>query len=186
MADEQPWSSLKSTIYSFLYRNPKTTKVTVANAGLQPGDVVLDIGCGPGAAVRLAAPLVSRITGVDASQPMIDIATKRSVNVPNAKFEASPAEQLPFEDGTFSVVWTIQSWHHWNDQPAAFAEVLRVLTPGGRFLIVERRSNGEHGVDADEVTKLLGELAENGFSEPAADLFGKIYIISAKRLPNAA
>ena len=175
---EEPWSSRKSTIYSFLYRNPKSTKVTIGSASLLPEDDVLDIGCGPGAAVRLAAEQVMSAVGVDASKPMIDIAAQRSAHIPNATFQQSPAESLSFDADSFSVVWTIQSWHHWNNPLQAYAEILRVLKPKGRFMIVEKSTKGAHGILPGEAKKLATELAEAGFDNTTVETHGKFLVVS--------
>lgn len=181
MADEQPWSKLKATIYSFLFRNPKSTRLTLAYADLSSSDNVLDIGCGPGAAVRLAATLATSVVGVDASSPMIAIAKKRSSSFTNASFTTSPAESLPFDAENFSVVWTIQSWHHWNDPAKAFAEIRRVLRPEGRFIIIEKATTGEHGIDQAGAEALAASLAAAGLTEPKVELISKHLIVSARR-----
>lgn len=181
MADEQPWSKLKATIYSFLFRNPKSTRLTLAHAQLESSDTVLDIGCGPGAAVRLAATSAASAVGVDASAPMIEIAKKRSTGLTNVSFETAPAELLPFEDQTYSVVWTIQSWHHWNEPKRAFSEVARVLRPGGRFMIVEKATTGDHGIDEAAAKALVSDLIDAGLIEETVENISKHFIVSARR-----
>lgn len=176
--DKQPWSKFKSTIYSAIFRNPKSTRVTLATVALSPDDRVLDIGCGPGAAVRQVAPRVASATGVDASESMISIARKRAASVPNAKFSLSPAERLSYPDEEFSVVWTIQSWHHWNDPEAAYREVHRVLVPAGRFYIVEKETDGEHGINETEASVLATQLADFGYSDVHFSQLDKMIVIS--------
>lgn len=179
MSDEQPWSKLKSTIYSAIFRNPKSTKVTLARVPLSEGDRVLDIGCGPGAAIRRVASGVASGTGVDASDSMISIARRRAESVPNIDFKVSPAEALAYPDGSFTVVWTIQSWHHWNDPGAAYAEVKRVLEPGGRFYLIEKETDGQHGLTAVRASVVVDELASAGFTDLETVRADKMIIISA-------
>ena len=176
--DEQPWSKLKSTIYSAIFRNPKSTKVTLATVALSSDDRVLDIGCGPGAAVRQVAGRVASVTGVDASASMISIARKRASHLANVEFSVRPAERLTFKDGAFSVVWTIQSWHHWNDPEAAYRQVLRVLAPGGRFFIVEKETDGEHGITAIEASALADQLGNAGYSDTQFSRVNKMIVVS--------
>jgi SAM-dependent methyltransferase len=93
------------------------------------GRRVLDVGCGTG---RLAAALNergSRVWGAEPSPEMAEQARKRGVNV-----KIAPAEHLPFKDGWFerAVAWLVV---HLVDRPAAFAELARVLDPGGRLAI---------------------------------------------------
>lgn len=181
MSHEQPWTKLKSSIYSAVFRHPKSTKVTLRYVDLLDTDRLLDIGCGPGAAIRHAAAQVSSATGVDASEPMVTIARKRSPGISNVEFAVGPAEHLPFEENSFSVVWTIQSWHHWNDPNSAFAEVRRVLAPGGRFFIVEKETTGAHGITQAAADSLADQLANAGFVDASTERVDKMIIVSASR-----
>ena len=181
MSHEQPWTKLKSSIYSAIFRHPKSTKVTLRYVDLADSDRLLDIGCGPGAAIRHAAAQVSSATGVDASEPMVTIARKRSAGISNVEFAVGPAEHLPFEENSFSVVWTIQSWHHWNDPNSAFAEVRRVLAPGGRFFIVEKETTGEHGITQAKAAALTDQLTVLGYANVRAESVDKLMIISASK-----
>ena len=181
MPNEQPWTKLKSSIYAALYRHPKSTKVTLRHVQLTTNDRLLDIGCGPGAAVRHAADQVATATGVDASGPMIAIARQRSAAVANTDFVVSPAEDLTLGDEAFSIVWTIQSWHHWNDPAAAFSEIRRVLSPGGRFLIVEKETTGVHGITRAGADLLADQLTTAGFVDASSERVDKMIIVSAPR-----
>jgi ubiquinone/menaquinone biosynthesis C-methylase UbiE len=114
---------------------------TVAGlAGLVPGDDVVDIGCGPGTAVREAARRGARATGVDPDRAMLRLgrsltALRRAAGV---SFVEGGAERLPVPDCGTTVVWALTSVHHWPDRPAAIREIRRVLKPGGRVLLAER------------------------------------------------
>jgi len=164
MADESPWSNLRATIYSFLYRNPRSNRRIAGFVPMTDTDRVLDIGCGPGSAVRAAAPLVATATGVDAAPKMIEIARERSSRFTNVDFEIAQAESLPFDDKAFTIVWTIQSWHHWNDSGAGLREAARVLEPGGHCYIVEKRTRGAHGLTNDRAEALAAEMNSAGFT----------------------
>jgi len=93
---------------------------------------VLDIGCGTG---RLEAALAgrARVWGVDPSAEMLSEARER---VPSSVgLKLGEAERLPFKEGAFdaAVLWTVV---HLIERPLGFAELRRVLTPGGRIAIV--------------------------------------------------
>lgn len=176
--DEQPWTKLKSTIYSWLWRNPRSNRIVVDVAGLSQGDVTLDIGCGPGAAVRHAAGTVERAVGVDRSPAMVDIAKSRSNGVPNAEFAVGQAEDLPFETDTFTVVWSTHSYHHWENKEAGLVEAQRVLRPGGRLLIAETKSSGEHGLSLDGALQLSNDLEALGLVDAAIGLHHSNYVVS--------
>lgn len=181
MGDATEWSKLKSSIYSFIYRNPKSNRLIVDHAALAPDDRVLDIGCGPGAAVRAAAVRVTsgHAAGVDRSAAMIDIARKRSAAIGNVGFDVGTAESLPFDDGAFTVAWTAHAFHHWTDQEAGLREAMRVLGPGGRLFVVENRSNGEHGINLDRAIDLQHLLGGLGFVDASVGRLGKDYVIGA-------
>jgi ubiquinone/menaquinone biosynthesis C-methylase UbiE len=107
--------------------------VVVREADLR-GKRVLDLGCGTGRfSAALAEQGIARVWGVDASEGMLAVAREKlptSVGLKHAR-----AEELPFRDGWFdrAVMWLVV---HLVDRRAAFAEVARVLTPGGRLAVV--------------------------------------------------
>lgn len=179
--DTAPWPRLKSEIYAVFGRNPRSNRLLPSIADLGPSQVVLDIGCGPGAAVRAAAGSVSRAVGVDRSAPMIDIARRRSRSVPNVQFAVGGAEGLPFPDRAFDRVWTIHSFHHWHDPALGLAESLRVLRPGGRLLVVESDTTGSHGLDRTRATKLAEELRSIGFVEATVSKPHRQLVVTAVR-----
>jgi SAM-dependent methyltransferase len=95
---------------------------------------VLDVGCGTGKFARLLAERgLARVWGVDPSTEMLAEARKR---VPSSVgLKLGEAERLPFKDAAFdaAVLWTVV---HLIERPLAFAELERVLVPGGRLAIV--------------------------------------------------
>ncbi len=153
-------------LYALSHRNPASNRAVVELARLEPGDRVLDIGCGPGAAVRGAAARLpaGHAAGVDPSPQMIRIATRRSRRLANVSFTVAGAEQLPFGGESFDVAWTVQAMHHWLDRSAGLAEVLRVLVPGARFLVVEQLDGGKPwGISPAEVEEVAAALRAAGF-----------------------
>ncbi|MDH3607396.1 MAG: class I SAM-dependent methyltransferase [Acidimicrobiia bacterium] len=175
--DDKPWSGFKSWVYSLVFRTPKTNKLVVEHAGLTDSDRTLDIGCGPGAAVRMAAEVAAEAVGVDRAQPMVDIARKRSRKHANARFEVGSAESLPFPDGSFTVVWSAHSYHHWEDPTAGLTEVRRVLAASGRVHILEQDGKA-HGLNDAQAEQVVAELEGLGFGEVAVAKLDKQVIVS--------
>jgi SAM-dependent methyltransferase/alkylhydroperoxidase family enzyme len=96
--------------------------------GVREGDRLLDVACGAGLAVELAAIRGARCAGIDASQRLVAIARDR---VPVADLQVGDMAALPWPDGSFDVVTSCRGI--WATTPDAVAEALRVLVPGGRL-----------------------------------------------------
>lgn len=160
-----PFGRVWATIFGLFHRNPTTNRVVVGLAGLGPGDRVLDIGCGLGAAMEQAAKVVTvgAVTGVDPTEKLAQKAAKR---VPTARVEVAGAESLPFPDASFTVAWSISAFHHWPHQDAGIAEALRVLEPGGVFHLAERLTDrpGSHGLDKTEIEDVRQRMIAAGFT----------------------
>ncbi|MDH4118035.1 MAG: class I SAM-dependent methyltransferase [Acidimicrobiia bacterium] len=179
--DAAPWSRLKSEIYGLVWRNSRSNRRIVSIARVEPEHVILDIGCGPGAAVRNAATLAAKAVGVDRSEPMIEIARRRSRHLGNVEFLVAGAEALPFPDASFDRVWSVHAFHHWEDPEVGIEEAARVTRPGGRLLISEDESNGAHGMDREHAEKLADALVERGFAEATVEKRGRQLVVIAVR-----
>lgn len=122
-------------------------KRTVALARLQPGETVLDVGCGTGSLTRQAKQQVGptgRVTGIDASPEMIDSARQKAAKARlDIDFRLAPIEHLPFPDASFDVVLSSFMIHHLPGdlKRQGLQEVRRVLKPAGRLLIAEFVTN---------------------------------------------
>lgn len=105
----------------------------------QPGENVLEVGCGLGADARELAGAVGpggRVTAVDVSEAMLDAARERH-DGSNVTYERADVTALPYADGTFDVIRIERVLQHVPDVEKACAEMARVLKPGGRVLVLD-------------------------------------------------
>ena len=109
---------------------------------LAEGERVLDLGSGAGTDSLIAAQMVAptgRVTGIDMTQAMLSKArgAAAEMGATNVEFVEGEAEQLPFPDRSFDVVISNGVIDLIPDKDAVFAELYRVLTPGGRIQIAD-------------------------------------------------
>ncbi len=110
-----------------------------------PGARVLEVGSGPGRlSLLLARERGLDVTGVDLDPAMIDRARANAERIGNRhrpvpSFVVGDVASLPFPDGSFDLVVSTLSLHHWADPTAGFREIGRVLRPGGRALVWDFR-----------------------------------------------
>jgi SAM-dependent methyltransferase len=161
---------------------------------LQPGDSVLDVGCGPGNFTRAFARACfdGLAVGLDASRTMLDQAA-REQNPPNVRYVRGNAAALPFPDATFDAVCCFAALYFIADPYGAIDEMVRVLAPGGRLALLSSVSRGPVPagvVDAlvrplsgtrifgrDELT---GALEERGLTAIDRRLTGLAQFVSAR------
>lgn len=163
------WSPFKVWLYSLFNRSPKSNRMVIELLDLDSQDRILDVGCGPGAALEHAASAGASVAGIDPSSSMVSRAAKR---VPKAEVRRGSAEEIPFPDDSFSVVINIASFHHWADREAGLKEILRVLAPGGRLQIIEgviREGKDGHGLDPRDAEILNARLVELGYSRTSVE-----------------
>jgi len=101
---------------------------------------VLDVGCGVGGTSRYLAKSLgtdASVTGITLSPNQVKRATELAVEqgVNNAKFTVMNALEMDFPDNSFDVVWACESGEHMPDKEAYINEMMRVLKPGGKFVM---------------------------------------------------
>jgi ubiquinone/menaquinone biosynthesis C-methylase UbiE len=111
---------------------------------------VLDLGCGAGHTALAFAPRVAEVVAVDLAEAMLSegrrLASERGVG--NVDFRLGDVEQLALPDSSFEVVTSRFSAHHYPAPAKALAEVVRVLRPGGTFLLVDSVAPEAPGCDS--------------------------------------
>jgi SAM-dependent methyltransferase len=109
-----------------------TYEEAIRRVGVAPGQRVLDIGCGTGVFLRLAADHGARPFGLDASEALLEIARAR---VPEADLRVGEMEQLPYDPDTFDLVTGFNSFFFAAKLVAALREAGRVAKPGAPVVI---------------------------------------------------
>ncbi len=162
------WSGFRVWLFSLINHDAEAGRVAVDQLSLNNGDRFLDIGCGLGGALAAAIEVGATAAGIDPSPAMVERARKR---VPGATIALGSAEEIPFSDATFTAASAVATFHHWADRRAGIGEVQRVLAPGGRFVIIEKKLTGDkgHGLTPGEATKLLEEMSEVGLIDGRVD-----------------
>jgi SAM-dependent methyltransferase len=121
------WVEIQEPLQRPLY------EVALDSLALQPGNRLLDAGCGSGVVCVLGAERGLNVTGLDASEPFISVARERC---PAGRFQVGDlTEELPFESGSFDGVVFSNSLQFVPKPIAAVREAARVLRPGGRVAI---------------------------------------------------
>ena len=124
-------------------RERELREAIIRVAGLETGDDILDIGCGTGTLAIAAARHVGTtgaVTGIDASPSMIARANRKARKAgAHATFQVAVAENLPFPDRRFDVVFSTLMLHHLprKTRQLCASEIRRVLKIGGRVVAVD-------------------------------------------------
>ncbi len=108
----------------------------VQEAVVHQGERALDVCCGTGDVAFALLGARGEVTGLDFSEAMLEVARKRNEGGA-VRFLQGDALALPFEDGTFDLVTVAYGVRNLSDVDRGLSELLRVLKPGGRLVILE-------------------------------------------------
>ncbi|MFJ2172113.1 class I SAM-dependent methyltransferase [Streptomyces sp. NPDC101062] len=112
------------------YYQDKALDLALGAAQADPAGLALDIACGTGLSTWALRDRAHRVVAFDVSPAMLAQAPR----FPGAHYLVAPAERIPLRDATADLA-TVGAAFHWFDQPAVFAELARVLRPGGGLAV---------------------------------------------------
>jgi ubiquinone/menaquinone biosynthesis C-methylase UbiE len=129
---------------------------------LRAGERVLDVGCGTGVDLVAMAERVrpgGRVTGIDVSERAVEEANRRLAEDEDVSATAADVYDLPFPEGAFDAARADRTLQHLARPDAALAELHRVLSPGGRLVVLEVLSElkAPEGSDADALVRSARE-----------------------------
>ena len=129
----------------------KALQLLIEFSGAGPDDTVLDVACGGGNVVCAFAEIVHHATGIDMTPAMLDRAraVAREKSLSNVSWDLGEATSLPYADGTFTIVVTRFSFHHFIEPLAVLKEMVRVCAPGGRVLVADMHTNVDSAKGAE-------------------------------------
>jgi ubiquinone/menaquinone biosynthesis C-methylase UbiE len=149
--------------FEVLYRRRDVLRrraLVQAALAAQPGERILDVGCGPGFYVAELLAQVGPdgwVTGVDGAPAMLAVAAKRAEGHDNVAFHEADATALPVDAGGFDAAVSVQVLEYVADVPVALAQIGRALRPGGRLVVwdVDWRTVSWHSEDEARMRRML-------------------------------
>ena len=157
------------------WHNAKLNSYAVRQLELTPSDRVLEVGFGGGVTLPSLIAGAAFVGGVDRSSDMVRQAKamfSEAVSAGRADFREANVEELPFEASSFGKVCTVNTIYFWSSLDAGFAEIRRVLLPGGRVVVgfVPKERMDRMGMPADIFTSrapndVVAALRKAGFSD---------------------
>jgi ubiquinone/menaquinone biosynthesis C-methylase UbiE len=122
-------------------RHSRVTDWGLSHAAIGKHDIILDVGCGGGRTVSKLAAIAThgKVCGIDHSTESVAVATRTNkpwIDIARVEIREASVSQLPFSEDVFDVVTAVETHFWWPALPTDLREVLRVLKPGGRLIII--------------------------------------------------
>ena len=128
-------------------RHSELTDWGLGHVSIGSRSAILDVGCGGGRTVQKLAAIASegKVCGIDYSDASVAVSRKnnrKSIRQGRVEIRQGSVSQLPYGDSVFDLVTAVETHYYWPDLPANVREVLRVLKPGGAFVIIAEAYRG--------------------------------------------
>lgn len=143
----------------------------MAALGPQPGERILDIGCGAGeTSLELARAVApgGHVTGADISRPLLEVARRRAEGLAGVDFLEADVQIAAFAPGGFDAVFSRFGVMFFSDPEAAFINIRRALKPGGRLAFVCWRTPAENPIMMAPMAAALAHVPPPAPPEPGA------------------
>ena len=189
----EQWESIRHELYGSRF----TTDAMLAL--IPPTWTVADLGCGSGILSAELSVFVQQVIGVDNSEPMLIAAQQRTEGLSNIDLRKGELTALPIDDGSVDATLCVIVLSYIQDTGASIAEMVRVLKPGGRIVIVDllahnrdpfRRQMGQihSGFTTDRLTERFKEAGLINIAcrplPPVSDATGPALLLAAATKPD--
>lgn len=131
----------KFVLWNMNSHHSKVTDWGLSHISIDKHETVLDVGCGGGRTVNKLAAMatVGKVYGVDFSKDSVGFASRLNralIKADRVEIREGSVSQLPFAEDMFDVVTAVETHFWWPDLENDLREVLRVIKPGGRLIII--------------------------------------------------
>jgi ubiquinone/menaquinone biosynthesis C-methylase UbiE len=147
----------------------KVTDWGLKHITIEKHDTILDVGCGGGRTVHKLAAIATegKVYGIDYSEESVAAARRTNeqwIEVGRVEIRHASVSHLPFSDDMFDLATAVETHFFWPDLPADMREVLRVLKPGGKLIIIaEGYKGGKYDKRMQKLIEKFVELTNMAF-----------------------
>jgi SAM-dependent methyltransferase len=141
------WAGGRFVLWGMNQGHSRLTDWGLAHVSIEPHFTMLDVGCGGGRTVHKLATLAAdgHVSGIDYSESSVAASRRANwewIETGRVDIQHASVSRLPFADRTFDLVTAVETHYYWPDLPGDMRDVLRVLKPGGRLLIIAEAYKG--------------------------------------------
>jgi SAM-dependent methyltransferase len=157
------WWPGRLFLWSMNVSHSRLTRWGLKHVPIEKHDTILDVGCGGGRTIHTLAATASegKVYGIDYSDESVAVSRRTNrewISEGRVDIRHGSVSSLPFPDSTFDLITAIETLYYWPDPAADMQELLRVLKPGGRLVVIGEVYKKEGSLPRVDVLamKLLG------------------------------